>query len=144
MELPNTLIGVSVTIILALVVLGTIFSFMATSIDVQTSTNETLALSGSGANRSGTLPNTNTVSITAIRNVSGVNCKNNCTTTTASGFINCSTLCVGTGNIYVDYSYKPTSYIESSMTRTILNYSPLLLAVLLFIFVAGYVVARKE
>jgi hypothetical protein len=45
---------------------------------------------------------------------------------------------------YADYTYKGDSYMESSISRTITGYLPVIFAVVVLVFIAGFVVLKKR
>ena len=62
----------------------------------------------------------------------------------AAGSINITTAGGGNGTCYADYTYKDDSYMDSSIGRTIIGYLPVIFAVVILIFIAGFVVLKKR
>ena len=62
----------------------------------------------------------------------------------SSGSINITTAGGGNGTYYADYTYKEDSYMESSTSRMVTGYIPLLAAVVIFVFIAGFIVMKKR
>jgi len=61
-----------------------------------------------------------------------------------AGSINITTAGGGNGTYYADYTYKEDSYMTSSTSRLVTGYIPVIFAVAVLIFVAGYVMLKRQ
>ncbi len=90
--------------------------------------------------REDTLANDDLTSLSAARNESSQNIINQCNITLATGDLVCNN--TKSAIAYVDYSYQPTGFITSGITRTIVGLITVLLGLAILIFIIG--VGRKS
>jgi hypothetical protein len=124
--------------IVCIILLGIIWSTVQTATVPSTVTNESFA---AVKNAYVALDNDELVAVSAIRNATVLIGAGNYSVDLAGGRIN-STLPSET--YYADYTYKGDSYMESSISRTITGYLPVIFAVVVLVFIAGFVVLKKR
>jgi len=133
--------------IVAVILLGIIWSTVQTATVPTSVTNESFT---GVENTYVALDNDNWAACSAVRNST----HHTLTETTdyvvdlSSGRLNMTTtgLAVnGTDNTtYADYTYKADSYVDSSMGRTIIGYLPLMAALVLLVFITGFIAMKKR
>jgi len=92
------------------------------------------------------------VECSAVRNINGTTlgaAAGNYTVSLSGGSINVTTaglgIDAGSGyTMYADYTYRADSYVDSSLGRTIVGYLPIMFALVVFVFIAGYIVLKKR
>jgi len=62
----------------------------------------------------------------------------------SGGRLNITTAGGGNGTYYADYKYKEDSYMESSTSRMIIGYVPLMFAVVILVFITGFIALNKR
>jgi len=141
------LLAVFLVPLIAVILLGIIWSTVQTATTGQSITNESF-----------TAVNDTYVALTyddwlacsAVRNVNGTTLgTGNYTVDLAGGRINISTagLAVDEGSgytMYADYTYKADSYMEGSTTRMVIGYIPLIAAVVVLVFIIGFIMLKKR
>lgn len=147
----STMLLIGITCIIGMVLLTVLFGFLNnTSLKTETVVNETITLQNStrvdlanywviGVTEVYSTENVTKVLLsTGNYTVSDLNnelVKAGITLTDATYDGNAS---------YVSYTYYPAGYIESSTTRGLLALTPVLFALVILVFVAGFVVMKKQ
>ena len=125
--------------IIAVILLGIIWSTVQTATVPTAVTNESFA---GVTNTYVALTYDDWAACSAIRNgtheTMGIG---NYTVNLAAGSVN---LTSASGTYYADYTYKADSYLTSSMSRTIVGYLPLIFAIVIFVFIAGFIVLKRK
>ncbi len=125
--------------LIGIILIGVVWSSVQDSTTTTTVTNESF----SGVNNTYVaLTYDDWASSSAVRNGTGteLNSSTDYDVNLTSGSI--KLLNQSNGTYYADYTYYPDGYIEGSMSRTILNYLPIMFAIALFVFLAGYVALK--
>ena len=61
-----------------------------------------------------------------------------------NGQINITTAGGGNGTYYADYTYKEDSYMESSTSRMVIGYLPVIFAVAVLVFITGFIALKGK
>jgi len=129
--------------IIAVILLGIIWSTVRTATTPTSVTNESFT---GVENTNVALTYDDWAACSAVRNAT-----NDALTVTTdyvadltNGQINITTAGGGNGTYYADYTYKEDSYMESSTSRLVTGYIPVIFAVAVLIFVAGYVMLKRQ
>jgi hypothetical protein len=141
------LMAVFLVPIVAIILLGIIWSTVQTAVAPTTVANESFT----GVNNTYvTLDNDDLIAVSAVRNGTqfALTVTTHYVTDLSGGRINITTAGAGLGTgsgstYYVDYTYRADSYLASSTSRMIVGYLPLMAAVVIFVFIAGYAVMKK-
>jgi len=138
----GAIIGMAIATILSVVILGTVWSFLSNNVlDQQTQINESHA-----ANQGALVTMTNipvvsilgywnsTSPITSVADTSTYLCN------VSQGTLKCNAS--SSANIYVNYTYLPTAYLQEGTTKTIVRLVPIALALVLFVGIGAYLVIK--
>jgi hypothetical protein len=141
-QITGGIVALGITLIMAVIVLGVAFSFIQTEAltSTQSVTNETVVIS-SGAGR---LANAKFIALNHFGNNTheyASNLGNAINISSVDGYIKVSAN-ITNGNYNASYNYLPTGYIESGTNRTLIATVPILLAVTLIVFSAGFVILK--
>lgn len=139
----NTFVLLGIGAVVAIIAISVIFGITSSATSISTMTNESFA---GVYNTYVSLGYDDLVSITGLRNSTGSN-KTSGTDFIADlggGRINVSNANDNNGTYYIDYTFRPTGYINDSMTRSVVNYSPMMLALALFVFIAGFAFVKGK
>lgn len=133
--------------IMCVILLGIVWSTVQTATTIQTVTNESFtAVNDTHV----ALTYDGWVACSAVRNVNDTTLgTGNYSVGLSGGTINITTagLAVDNGSgftHYADYTYKDDSYMESSMSRTVIGYLPIIFALAMLVFIAGFIVLKKR
>ena len=133
----NAMIMLGVGVIILIVILGVVFTFLRdNALDVQTANNESLVLTSGKANTA----NDDWAVFTSIQNNSAPfnDIQGQCNRTEATGTVSCNSTVV-TSTVLITYEYFPNAYLSAGTSRTLASTIPILLIVIVFLFVAGFV-----
>ena len=139
----NTFVLLGIGAVVAIIAISVIFGVTTSATSISTMTNGSFA---GVYNTYVSLGYTDLVSITGLRNSTG----NNKTSGTdfiadlSGGRINVSNANDLNGTYYIDYTFRPAGYIHDSMARTVVNYAPMMLALVLFVFIAGFAFMKSK
>jgi len=138
----GAVVGIMISSIIGIIILGVVFGITTTQTSTYTVENESVALV-SGV---GTLENDDIISITYFGNMSedmthlignGLN--------ESDGVLDTNMTNANYDRNYnISYGYYPEGYITSSMGRMVVQNVALILAVLIFVVVAGAIAAKKN
>ncbi len=92
--------------------------------------------------RSELLANDDLTAQPTFRNgTSGALAANDCNATLATGVVICNNIHSSTG--FADYSYRPTGFVTTGTTRTLVNLLPVLLGIAVLIFIVGFIALKR-
>lgn len=138
-QMGTAMVGIFIALLIGVIVVGITGNSMDDSLNIRTEENESHTLAAGET----TLDNDGLTSLDELRNSSMDDRTTECNVTLSSGELDCNTTAFTDDKLFADYKWKPDNYIESGMTRTILNYVPLMLGVALIVFLAGFVAIRR-
>jgi len=135
------IVVILVSVIIGVIALSVVFSFIRdNALDMQDVTEEAITLD---ANYIGTTLYDQLQAYPAIMNASGKTMGTTiCNATLATGRIACSSVNASTTSITANYTYMPDGYL-SGTSRTMVSTIPILFAVAILVFVAGYIYLKR-
>lgn len=140
----SAILTLSLTIIIVMVILGVVFTFLNTS-SLNTATNlaAPVSVTHSAGVYSGALSeigNGRGVVLNAFYNATVTGTVGTNVNSTSAGVLTLGNSTFnGVATYYANYTYQPVGYVESSTTRMVLAMLPVLLALVVLIFAAGYI-----
>lgn len=133
------IVGITITAIIAIVIITTMWTFLQdNSLADKTALADTVTLTSD----TGTVDNSDTIALSSFYNTTHsfvVNVEANLSRgviTAASNFSN--------GAYFANYTYYPSGYVTSGTARTILGLLPLFAALLILVFVVGFIGMKRQ
>jgi len=144
-ELSTVMLGVFITVVIAVIVLGVASSFLSSSaLDTTRTTNEALAFVGNDSIQwNATLSTYPIAAMVSIVNITNDTITTSCDTDLTTGLVNCTGDLNLTQGGRANYTTFPGGYVSSSMTRLLITYFPIMLALALFVFIGGFIAMKK-
>jgi hypothetical protein len=140
----SMMIALSIGAIMLIVVFAVMADFLNPAYTIQSVFNESVAFSATN----GTLANDNVVTFTQLENATLVIPAAKYTVTNILGTIHTNSSAsediVNTTTYLATYSYQDDIYVTSSAGRTLIAILPVLLALAIFVFIAGFLALRSR
>jgi hypothetical protein len=137
----NAMVALGITAIITVVILSVVFTFLSdNALNIQTLIGEDVTV----ASGSATLANTDVRGITEFGNatVAGV-IGTTVNFTGGNPTLTISDVVFADGTYSANYTYAPSGYLSSNTNRTIIGILPVLLAITIFLFAAGFVMSKR-
>jgi len=133
----GALIAIMVSCVIGVIILGVLFQFLTgDAVTVRSVAHEQHTLNALNQTRT-TYPDLANNAV--IVNLTGT-ATAACNQSLSDGLIMCSPKAASTGAyVNLSYDYYPTSYVKDNTGRLIVGYVPIILVVIIFVFMAGYI-----